>query len=199
MKIIVIGATGTIGRAVAEALATEHEVVRASRRGDVKVDIEDPRSIEALFQRVRDVDAVVSCAGDGRFVPLAQLTDDDIAYSLRNKLMGQVNVIRQALRSVRQAGSVTVTSGVLAQRPMPGGAAISMVNAGLEGFVRGAAAEAARGVRVNAVSPPWIRETLIALRMDPSQGLPAVAVARAYVAAVTGTSNGATLDPAAFA
>jgi NAD(P)-dependent dehydrogenase (short-subunit alcohol dehydrogenase family) len=199
MKIIVIGATGTIGRAVAEALATEHEVVRASRRGDVKVDIEDPRSIEALFQRVRDVDAVVSCAGDGRFVPLAQLTDDDIAYSLRNKLMGQVNVIRQALRSVRQAGSVTVTSGVLAQRPMPGGAAISMVNAGLEGFVRGAAAEAPRGVRVNAVSPPWIRETLIALRMDPSQGLPAVAVARAYVAAVTGTSNGATLDPAAFA
>ena len=199
MKIIVIGATGTIGRAVAEALATEHEVVRASRRGDVKVDIEDPRSIEALFQRVKDVDAVVSCAGDGRFVPLAQLTDDDIAYSLRNKLMGQVNVIRQALRSVRQAGSVTVTSGVLAQRPMPGGAAISMVNAGLEGFVRGAAAEAPRGVRVNAVSPPWIRETLIALRMDPSQGLPAVAVARAYVAAVTGTSNGATLDPAAFA
>jgi len=199
MKIIVIGATGTIGRAVAEALATEHEVVRASRRGDVKVDIEDPRSIEALFQRVRDVDAVVSCAGDGRFVPLAQLTDDDIAYSLRNKLMGQVNVIRQALRSVRQAGSVTVTSGVLAQRPMPGGAAISMVNAGLEGFVRGAAAEAARGVRVNAVSPPWIREILIALKMDPSQGLPAVAVARAYVAAVTGRSNGETLDPAAFA
>jgi NAD(P)-dependent dehydrogenase (short-subunit alcohol dehydrogenase family) len=199
MKVIVIGATGTIGRAVADALATGHEVVRASRRGEVKVDLEDARSIAALFQQVKDVDAVVSCAGDARFVPLAQLTDDDFARSLESKLMGQVNLIRQALGSVRAGGSVTVTSGVLARQPMPGGAAISMVNAGLEGFVRGAAAEAPRGVRVNVVSPPWVTETLIALKMDPSPGLPAATVARAYVAAVTGRSNGETLDPAAFA
>lgn len=199
MKVIVIGATGTIGRAVADALATEHEVVRASRQGDVTVDIEDPRSIEALFRRVEDVDAVVSCAGNARFVPLLQLSDDDIAYSLKSKLLGQVELIRQALQHVREGGSVTVTSGVLAQRPMPGGAAISMVNAGLEGFVRGAAAEAPRGVRVNVVSPPWVSETLVALKMDPANGLPAATVARAYVAAVTGRSNGETLDPAAFA
>jgi NAD(P)-dependent dehydrogenase (short-subunit alcohol dehydrogenase family) len=199
MKVIVIGATGTIGRVVADALATEHEVVRASRQGDVKVDIEDPRSIEALFRRVKDVDAVVSCAGNARFVPLLQLSDDDIAYSLKSKLLGQVELIRQALQHVREGGSVTVTSGVLAQRPMPGGAAISMVNAGLEGFVRGAAAEAPRGVRVNAVSPPWVSETLVALKMDPAHGLPAATVARAYVAAVTGRANGETLDPAAFA
>jgi NAD(P)-dependent dehydrogenase (short-subunit alcohol dehydrogenase family) len=199
MRVIVIGATGTIGRAVADALATGHEVVRASRRGEVKVDLEDPRSIADLFRRVKDVDAVVSCAGDARFVPLAELSDDDIAHSLKSKLLGQVTLIRQALGSARDGGSVTVTSGVLSQRPMPGGAAISMVNAGLEGFVRGAAAEAARGVRVNAVSPPWVTETLVALKMDPSQGLPAATVARAYVAAVTGRSNGETLDPAAFA
>lgn len=199
MKIIVIGATGTIGRAVADALAKGHEVVRASRRGDVAVDLEDKRSIAALFEQVKDVDAVVSCAGGARFVPLSRLSDDDIAYSLKSKLMGQVNLIRQALGYVREGGSVTVTSGVLAQRPMPGGAAISLVNAGLEGFVRGAAAEAPRGVRVNAVSPPWVTETLVALKMDPSLGLPAKTVARAYVAAVTGRSNGETLDPAAFA
>lgn len=199
MKIIVIGATGTIGRTVADALATGHQVVRASRRGEVTVDLEDKRSIAALFEKVKDVDAVVSCAGDARFVPLTQLSDDDIAYSLRSKLMGQVNLIRQALGYVREGGSVTVTSGVLAQRPMPGGAAVSMVNAGLEGFVRGAAAEAPRGVRVNVVSPPWVTETLLALKMDPSLGLPAATVARAYVAAVTGRSNGETLDPAVFA
>ncbi|HYN04807.1 MAG TPA: short chain dehydrogenase [Vicinamibacteria bacterium] len=199
MKVIVIGATGTIGRAVADALATGHEVVRASRQGDVKVDIEDKRSIEALFAQVRDVDAVVSCAGNARFVPLARLSDDDIAYSIKSKLLGQVELIRQALGYVREGGSVTVTSGVLAQHPMPGGAAISMVNAGLEGFVRGAAAETTRGVRVNVVSPPWVSETLVALKMDPSHGLPAAAVARAYVAAVTGRANGETLDPAAFA
>ena len=199
MKVIVIGATGTIGRAVADALATSHEVVRASRRGDVKVDIEDKHSIAALFRQLKDVDAVVSCAGNARFVPLAQLSDDDISYSLKSKLLGQVELVRQSLGYLREGGSVTVTSGVLAQRPMPGGAAISMVNAGLERFVRGAAAEATRGVRVNVVSPPWVSETLVALNMDPLHGLPAATVALAYVAAVTGRANGETLDPTAFA
>jgi NAD(P)-dependent dehydrogenase (short-subunit alcohol dehydrogenase family) len=199
MKVIVIGSTGTIGRAVADALASSHEVVRASRHGDVKVDIEDKPSVAALFRQVKDVDAVVSCAGNARFVPLDRLSDEDIAYSIESKLLGQVEVIRQSLAHVRDGGSVTVTSGVLAQRPMPGAAAISIVNAGLEGFVRVAAVEAARGVRVNVVSPPWVTETLVALKMDPTQGLPAATVARAYVAAVTGRGNGETLDPAAFA
>jgi NAD(P)-dependent dehydrogenase (short-subunit alcohol dehydrogenase family) len=199
MRIVVVGSTGTIGRAVADALATSHEVVRASRHGAVKVDIEDGPSIAALFRQVKDIDAVVSCAGNARFVPLAQLSDDDIAYSIKSKLLGQVELVRQSLAHVRDGGSVTVTSGVLAQRPMPGAAAISMVNAGLEGFVRVAALEATRGVRVNVVSPPWVSETLVALKMDPSQGLPAATVARAYVAAVTGRASGETLDPAAFA
>ena len=199
MKIIVIGATGTIGRAVADALAAGHDVVRASRHGDVKVDLEDRRSVATLFEQVKEVDAVVSCAGNGRFAPLAQLSDEDFAYSLESKLMGQVNLIRGALRNLRDGGSVTVTSGVLAHKPMPGGAAISMVNAGLEGFVRAAAAEAPRGLRVNVVSPPWVTETLLALKMDPSWGLPAATVARAYVAAVMGRHNGETLDPAVFA
>lgn len=199
MRIVVVGATGTIGQAVADALAGQHEVLRASRQGQVRLDIEDPRSVAALFEQVKGVDAVVSCAGSARFKPLEQLSDEDFAHSLASKLMGQANLIRAALRQLRDGGSVTVTSGVLAQKPMPGGAVVSMVNAGLEGFVRGAAAEAPRGIRVNAVSPPWVTETLLALKMDPSGGLPAATVARAYVAAVTGRHNGETLDPAAFA
>lgn len=199
MRIVVVGATGTIGRAVADALAGQHEVLRASRQGPVRLDIEDPRSVAALFEQVKDVDALVSCAGSARFKPLDQLGDEDFAYSLQSKLMGQVNLVRAALRHLREGGSVTVTTGVLAHKPMSGAAAISLVNAGLEGFVRGAALEAPRGVRVNAVSPPWVTETLLALKMDPSWGLPAATVARAYVAAVTGRHNGEVLDPAVFA
>lgn len=195
MKIVVIGATGTIGSAVAEALANDHEVVKASRHGEVKVDLDDPRSVASLFEQVQGVDAVVSCAGGARFAPLETLSDDDLAYSVKSKLMGQVNVIRHGLARVRDGGSVTVTSGVLARQPMPGAAAIAMVNAGLEGFVRGAALEAPRGIRVNVVSPPWVTETLEAMKMDTSQGLPAATVARAYVAAVTGEGTGETLDP----
>jgi hypothetical protein len=100
---------------------------------------------------------------------------------------------------VRDRGSITLTSGVLAHEPMPGGAAISLVNAGLEGFVVGASIEMPRGLRLNVVSPPWISETLRALKMDPSGGIPAAACAKAYVAAVEGDHQGRTLDAREFA
>jgi len=86
-----------------------------------------------------------------------------------------------------------VTSGVLAQNPLKGSGAISLVNAGLEGFVRAAALEAPRGIRVNVVSPPWVTETLIAYKMDPSGGIPAAQVAKTYVKAVEGEDTGRTL------
>ena len=193
MRILVIGATGTIGRAVVSALSSGHEVLAASRSGAVKVDISDPASIKAMYRSVGKVDAVVCAAGNAVFKPFGQLTDEDYRFCLDNKLMGQVNVIRFGLDHVTDGGSITVTSGVLAQNPMVGAAAISMVNSGLEGFVRGAALEAPRGIRVNVVSPPWVTETLIAFKMDPQGGKPAAEVAKAYVKAVTSKVNGATI------
>ncbi|HEX9289206.1 MAG TPA: short chain dehydrogenase [Anaeromyxobacteraceae bacterium] len=199
MKIVVIGATGTIGKAVSDALAARHEVVRVSRHGPVKADIEDAASLRKLFEGVKDVDAVVTCAGSAAFRPLAQLTDGDFELGIRSKLMGQVNLVRAAMGNLIDGGSITLTSGVLAHEPMPGGAAISMVNAGLEGFVVGASVELPRGLRLNVVSPPWITETLIALKMDPEGGIPAAACAKAYVAAVEGKHQGQTLDARKFA
>jgi NAD(P)-dependent dehydrogenase (short-subunit alcohol dehydrogenase family) len=195
MKIIVIGASGTIGREVAKALAAnQHEVVGASRTGDVKVDIRSSSSIEQLFASFTDVDAVVSCAGDGAFKPLTELSDADFELCLRSKLMGQVNLARIAAQYVREGGSITLTSGILATRPTPGSAAISLVNAGLEGFVRAAGLEAPRGVRFNAVSPPWIKETLLLLGRDPAPGLAALDCAKAYLIAVEGSQQGAIID-----
>lgn len=200
MKVVIIGATGTIGKAVAEALEKRgHEVIRASRKSAVRVDIEDTATLNALFEGRHDVDAVVSCAGGAGWGPLASLTDDDFARALRYKLMGQVNVIRVARDKVKDGGSITVTSGILATKPMLGSAAVSLVNAGLEGFVRAAGLEAQRGVRVNVVSPPWVKETLRARKMDESHGLAAADVAKAYVAAVEGKANGEVLDATRFA
>ncbi len=127
------------------------------------------------------------------------LTDQDFELSLRSKLMGQVNVVRFGISHLRDSGSFTLTGGILAHEPMSGGAAISMVNAGLEGFVLGASVEMPRGLRVNLVSPPWISETLVALKMDPSIGISAAACAKAYVAAVEGKYQGQTLDARKFA
>ncbi len=199
MKILVVGASGTIGKAVAAALAARHEVLAASRHGPIRIDLEDRATIEEALRAAGAIDAVVSCAGSAAFKPLAQLQDADFQLGLRNKLMGQVNLARAAFGRLRDGGSVTLTSGVLAQEPMPGGAAISLVNAALEGFTRGAAIELPRGLRINVVSPPWITETLVAYKMDPSIGIPAAACAKAYVAAVEGRHQGEVLDARRFA
>jgi NAD(P)-dependent dehydrogenase (short-subunit alcohol dehydrogenase family) len=200
MKVVLVGATGTIGSAVARALGASHEVVRVGRTsGEVQVDIQSPDSIRAMYERVGGFDALVSAAGGAAFKPLAQLADADFELSLRNKLMGQVNLVRLGLDRVRPGGSFTLTSGVLAREPMPGTAAISLVNAALEGFAMAAALDLPEGVRINVVSPPWVSETLQAMGRDPSGGMPAERVAAAYVAAVEGGQTGTVLDARAFA
>lgn len=199
MKVIVIGATGTIGKEIAKALADRHEVVTAGHAsGDVRVDIASKSSIETFFEKVGAFDAVISAAGAAKFGPLADLSDDDFQLGLGNKLMGQVNLVRLGARHVRDNGSFTLTSGVLSQKPMKGSAAISLVNAGLEGFVRAAALEMPRGARVNVVSPVWAQETLKALNMDPSQGIPAAQFVPAYRESLEGRRNGETLDVTRF-
>lgn len=139
-------------------------------------------------------DALVSAAGEGRFRPLAELTDEDFAFALGHKLMAQVNLVRRGIAHVADGGSFTLTSGVLNREPVPGSSIYALVNSGLEGFARAAALELPRGVRVNVVSPPWLRETLVQRGWDPAVGLPATEVARAYVRSVEGDENGATID-----
>jgi NAD(P)-dependent dehydrogenase (short-subunit alcohol dehydrogenase family) len=196
MRILIVGATGTIGRPLVAAVQGRHELVLASRQqAHEKVDLSDPASIRALYKRVGKLDAVVSAAGEAKFSPLAKLTDDDFAFSLKSKLMGQVNLVRYGIDSVNDGGSFTLTSGVLASQPMIGSGAVSLVNSGVEGFTRVAALEAPRGIRVNIISPPWITETLIAFKMDPTGGMPAADVARAYVDSIEGKQSGHVISP----
>ena len=200
MKIMLIGATGTIGGPVGKRLKESHEVVEvAHSTGPLRVDLADGESIRTLFARVGRVDAVVSAAGAARFGKLEELSDEDFALSLNNKLMGQVNLVRTGCDYLNDNGSFTLTSGVLSQEPMVGSCAISLVNAGLEGFVRAAALELPRGLRVNVVSPIWVSETLQKMGQDPAQGMPAAQVAQAYMEAVTGKGTGRVLDVRDFA
>ncbi|ANW22135.1 short chain dehydrogenase [Streptomyces clavuligerus] len=196
MKVLVIGATGTIGNAVADALAAaSHDVVRASRGGPVTADLDDPATLDALFDEVTDLDAVVCCAASGPLVELATVTDDAFAAGLRAKLLGQTALARRAARHLRDGGSITLTGGTFSA-PLTGGSLGALINAGLEGFVRNAAAELPRGLRINVVSPGWVRETLEHLGADGADGTPASEVARAYVEVVEGTAQGRTIRPA---
>ncbi len=196
MKIIVIGGTGTLGSAVAAALEANHEVVRASRKSEPRVNLDDPASVRGFWKGAGEVDAVVCCAGTAGWAKLTELSDDDFELGLRSKLMGQVNLVRAAAEHLRDGGSITLTAGVLARDPMPESAVVSLVNAGLEGFTRAAALTLPRGLRVNVVSPPWLKETLEAMGAPAADAMPAARAAKAYVDAVEGTMTGQVLEPA---
>jgi NAD(P)-dependent dehydrogenase (short-subunit alcohol dehydrogenase family) len=194
MKIIVIGSTGTIGAALVNSLEPKHEVVRASRTGPVNADLTDPSSIDALFKSVGTVDAVVSCAASVPITPLFSLSGTAAAELCKAKLLGQLHLVHVALNRLGNSGSITLTGGIF-EEPMVGSALGALVNTGLESFVQAALPELPQGLRLNIVSPGWIRETLIKLRMNPDAGTPLIVVIEAYLRAIEGTMNGQVLRP----
>lgn len=193
MKILLIGAHGTIGSAVAKELAPRHEIVTAGvTRGQHQADVADPAQVAALFDRVGRVDAVIVAAGKLHFGPLAEFTPEQFGLGLRDKLMGQVNVAQMAQRFVNDGGSITLTGGSVSHQPIRFGAGASMVNSALEGYVRGAAVELARGIRINLVSPTVLEESLADYGpfFRGVEAVPARRVALAYSRSVEGAQTG---------
>lgn len=194
MKIIVIGASGTIGKAVSQRLEQAgHEVIRVGRKsGDFQANTEDRASVAALYKRIGSFDAVANAAGDVAFAPLAQLGAAEWELSLRSKFLGQVHLVQEALPYIRERGSFTLVSGVLSEVPILAGAAATVVNRAVEGFAMAAAAELPQGLRINVVSPTVLAESLPAYGaffpgFEPVAG---AKVAEAYLKAVSGVFTG---------
>jgi NAD(P)-dependent dehydrogenase (short-subunit alcohol dehydrogenase family) len=193
MKVIVIGASGTIGKAVVEQLGQRHEIVAVgSRSGEYQADIADIAEVKALFAKVGKVDAVVVAAGALHFAPLAGFTPENFYVGLNSKLMGQVNVAMVAQQYLNDGGSITLTSGIVADEPIRNGASASMVNSAVEGFARGAAIELPRGLRINVVSPTVLQESMgsygpFFIGFEPA---PAQRVALSYARSVDGAQTG---------
>ena len=194
-KIIVVGASGTIGNAVADLLMPDHEVIRVGHReGDFTVDLSAKASIASLFERIGAFDVIVSAAGASRFGKTGEASDEDFRVGIENKLMGQVNLVRLALGRITAGGAITLTTGLLAREPWPGTVPTAMVNAALEGFVRAAALDLAPDIRLNAVSPILVTETARRMGMDAVGSMPATETARAYQASIDGDMTGQVLD-----
>jgi NAD(P)-dependent dehydrogenase (short-subunit alcohol dehydrogenase family) len=196
MRILIVGGTGTIGAATAEALeARGHEVVRVGHRdGDHTVDLADPVSIDALYAEVGPVDAVVCTAGVAVFGGIEDLEDAAYETSIANKMMGQVNLVRAGLNAVPENGSFTLTTGTLSQRPSAGTVAVAMVGAGVEAFVKAAALDLEGRWRLCAVSPGHVAESRVASGLDPMPGIWARDLAEYYVRCVEGEATGVVFE-----
>ena len=165
MKILVVGGTGTIGSKVVTRLSQTDEVITVgSTTGDLQADITDPESIASLFEEVGMVDAVITTVGSAPVKPLADSSNEDFMEGVKSKMMGQINVALTAMTYLNENGSVTITSGILADDPIPQGTILSTVNGALNGFVTGAYGEfLQRGFRINGISPALVEDSAEAL------------------------------------
>lgn len=154
MKVIVVGASGAVGRAAADALARRHEIIRVNRSsGDLRMDIEDVDSIRDMYRQVGKIDAVVSAVGHGHFGPVDQMSGEQFMKGIHHKVLPQVNLVLEGIEHVNDGGSFTLTSGVLNRDPIRGGSCAAAANGAIDGFVLGAAVDMPRGIRINSVSP----------------------------------------------
>ncbi|WP_310347720.1 short chain dehydrogenase [Pelomonas aquatica] len=193
MKVLLIGASGVVGSAVLAELARRHEVLTAGREhGEYRVDITRDDSVEALFKAVGAVDAIVSTAGSLFFGPLETMRPADFNIGLQNKLLGQVRLALLGQHALRDGGSITLTTGIVADEPIRQGANATAVNSAVEGFVRAAAIELPRGARINAVNPTLLTESVgVYGAVFPGfETVPAARVALAYVRSVEGAQTG---------
>lgn len=193
MKIILIGASGTIGQAVERELAQRHEVIRVGySSGDYQVDIRDVASIRKLFEQTGRFDALIAATGKVHFGTLAEMQAEQFAVGLQDKLMGQVNLLLIGREFINDGGSFTFTSGVLSDDPIVAGTSASMVNGALNSFVKAAAIELPRGLRVNIISPTVLVEAMDSYGpfFRGFKPVPAVDVALAYSKSVEGKQTG---------
>jgi NAD(P)-dependent dehydrogenase (short-subunit alcohol dehydrogenase family) len=191
MRILLVGATGTLGTAVhQELVARKHDVVTVSRSGgDLQYDVTDPAQVADLYKTVGQVDAVASAAGSTPFRPLRELTAEDYQAAVTSKVLSQVALVREGLTYV--TGSFTLITGVLAREPIVTGAAASLANGALEAFVRAAAIEIAP-LRINAISPTVFTESLDVYGdfFPGMKPVPLADVAQAYVRSIEGGQTG---------
>ncbi|GAA0439875.1 short chain dehydrogenase [Lentibacillus halophilus] len=197
MRILVVGASGTIGANIVKQLESKHDIIRAGRNGaDVSVDIMSPDSIASMYETTGHVDAVINASGGANFRTVSELTPAWNEKGIESKLKGQLNLVLIGQDYMRDGGSFTLTTGVMMDDPIPMGASAAMANGGVRAFVKAASIEMPRGIRINSVSPNIAEESWDRLGnyFPGFTPVPAAKVARAYVKSVEGAQTGQNYD-----
>jgi NAD(P)-dependent dehydrogenase (short-subunit alcohol dehydrogenase family) len=193
MKIIIIGGNGTIGRKVSNHFSKKHEIMIGGRNsGDVKLDIADSKSIEAMFESVGNIDAVVCIAGEAKWAAFDSMVEEDFYIGLKSKLMGQVNLVRIGQNYLNAGGSFTLTTGILADHPVMLTTSPAMVNGAIHSFVKAASLELGNGIRINVVSSGLVEDAIEKYEayFPGHNPIPMKKVINGYVKSVEGKGTG---------
>lgn len=193
MKILIIGGNGTIGKPVTERFKEEHQVIVAGRMsGDITVDISSSTSIEKMFKSVGVVDAVINVAGDAKWDTFNKLSEDDFYIGIRSKMMGQVNLVRIGRKYLNDGGSITLTTGILADEPVAMTTSAAMVNGAIQSFTMAVAMELERGLRINCVSADLVDAAYEKYKnyFPGNTPVPMNKIVDGYVKSVMGKNNG---------
>jgi len=195
MKILMVGASGTLGTAVRKELGQNHEIITAGRKGaDITMDMSVPESIASMYKAVGSVDAVVCTAGQAYFGPLHELTPELNEIAIMGKLKGQINLVLLGMDHVHDRGSFTLTTGIIMDSPIIGGVSSAMAGGAIKSFVQAAAIEMPRGIRINNVSPNVLEESMDTYGpyFPGFEPVPAGRAALAYRKSVEGAQTGQT-------
>jgi len=193
MKVLIIGGKGTIGRKLSSYFSKKHEILIAGRSsGDQLVDISNIESIEALFKKIGALDAIICTAGEAKWAPFNDLSEDDYYIGIRSKLMGQVNLVRIGKKYLNPNGSITLTTGILADDPVIMTTSAAMVNGAIHSFVKSVVLELDKGIRVNAVSSGVVEDALDKYGdyFPGHNTIPMDKMLRGYIRSVEGKANG---------
>ncbi len=193
MKILIVGGNGTIGKKVSAHFNTSNEVIIAGRtQGDVLVDIADSQGIAKMFAQIGPVDAMVCIAGEAKWDTFQNLSEEDYYVGVRSKLMGQVNLVRLGLEYLKKGGSITLSTGILADDPVVLTASAAMVNGGIHSFVKAAALELDHGHRLNVVSSGMVEDAYERYKdfFPGHNPIPMDKVINGYVRSVNGKGSG---------
>ena len=193
MKILIIGGNGTIGNKVSVHFRKENEVIIAARtNGDFTVDISDSNSITLLFENIGMVDAIVCIAGEAKWAPFNELNEEDYYIGIKSKLMGQVNIVRIGQKYLSSNGSITLSTGILADDPVVKTASAAMVNGAIHSFAQAAALELENGHRLNVVSLGMVEDAYEKYKsyFPGHNPIPMKKAIKAYERSVMGKDNG---------
>jgi len=193
MKILIIGGNGTIGSCVTKHFSENNEVIIADRKsGDSTVDISESKSIQTMFDKIGKVDAIVCIAGEAKWANFNDLTEEDYYIGLRSKLMGQVNLVRIGKDFLTKGGSITLSTGILADDPVIKTTSAAMVNGGIHSFVQAVALEIENQIRVNVVSLGVVQDSYQKYKtfFPGHNPIPMNKVTNAYIRSINGRDNG---------